>query len=187
MKITLRKVLVTATALVVTVITGISIPNLFEHLDAKDIMVIQSPVDGKLSVYIDPGIQYQGFGTVTKYPRRSTYSFDATDKSSHQCKHIQFTGREMVKISTLDSEISDYTKYNFINIDVQGYELEVFKGSSNILQYIDYIISEVNRDELYKDCAQIDELDSYLSTFGFERVEIDWVGNTWGDAFYIKK
>ncbi|HQJ56993.1 MAG TPA: FkbM family methyltransferase [Caldisericia bacterium] len=105
----------------------------------------------------------------------------------NQYPGIQFTGREMVKISTLDSEISDYTKYNFINIDVQGYELEVFKGSSNILQSIDYIISEVNRDELYKDCTQIDELDSYLSTFGFERVEIDWVGNTWGDAFYIKK
>jgi len=104
----------------------------------------------------------------------------------NQYPGIQFPGREMVEISTLDSEISDYTKYNFINIDVQGYELEVFKGASNILQHIDYIISEVNRDELYKDCVQINELDSYLSTFGFERLEVDWVGNTWGDAFYIK-
>jgi FkbM family methyltransferase len=82
--------------------------------------------------------------------------------------------------------IEDKDKYNFINIDVQGYELEVFKGASEYLKTIDYIITEVNRGEVYKNCPMVEELDEYLKPYGFERVETTWDGVTWGDAFYIK-
>jgi hypothetical protein len=51
---------------------------------------------------------------------------------------------------------------------------------------MDYIIAEVNRDELYENCARVDEIDSFLSEYGFERKETNWEGQTWGDAFYIK-
>lgn len=53
----------------------ILIMNLWENLDAHEIMVLQSPMSGELSVYTDPGIKYQGFGKVEKYPRRKLYSF----------------------------------------------------------------------------------------------------------------
>jgi hypothetical protein len=55
------------------------------------------------------------------------------------------------------------------------------------LEGVDYIMSEVNKEEVYKDCALIDSLDKYLDGFGFKRVETDWAGWTWGDAFYIKQ
>lgn len=77
-------------------------------------------------------------------------------------------------------------KYNFINIDVQGYELEVFRGSVKTLADIDYIMTEVNREEVYENCALVGELDDFLKTYGFKRVETLWEGHTWGDAFYIK-
>lgn len=92
-----------------------------------------------------------------------------------------------VEMEKLDNLSIDFKKYNFINIDVQGYELEVFKGGKECLSKIDYIYSEVNRDEVYENCTHINELDIYLKTFGFERVETNWCGNLWGDAFYIKK
>ena len=75
---------------------------------------------------------------------------------------------------------------NFINIDVQGYELEVFKGSLNTLPYIDYIYCEVNRDQLYENNAMIEEIDEFLKSYNFERVGTDWAGDTWGDALYVK-
>ena len=103
-----------------------------------------------------------------------------------QHPNIRFDGKETVKITKLDTFIEDKDKYNFINVDVQGYELEVFKGGSEFLNTIDYIMTEVNRAELYKGCARIEELDSFLSGYGFERVETTWDGGTWGDAFYIK-
>ena len=104
-----------------------------------------------------------------------------------QYPHIKFTDKVTVNITKLDTFIEDHSKYNFINIDVQGYELEVFKGGSEYLNHIDYIMTEVNRDEVYKGCPRIEELDEYLGTYGFERVETTWDGGTWGDAFYIKK
>jgi hypothetical protein len=104
-----------------------------------------------------------------------------------QHPNIQFNGREKVTITKLDNFIQDNYKYNFINIDVQGYELEVFKGGAEFLKTIDYIMTEVNRAELYKGCAKIEELDSFLGGYGFERVETTWDGGTWGDAFYVKR
>jgi len=98
---------------------------------------------------------------------------------------------EEVTMTKLDSffgnsgrEVGDF---NFINIDVQGYELEAFKGATETLKNIDYIYTEVNRDELYEDCVQIEELDVFLLKYGFGRVKTSWDGQTWGDALYIKK
>jgi regulator of protease activity HflC (stomatin/prohibitin superfamily) len=51
--------------------------SIWEHLDAQHVMVVQSPVSGKLTLYVTPGIKWQGFGTVTKYPKRSQYWFSA--------------------------------------------------------------------------------------------------------------
>jgi FkbM family methyltransferase len=103
-----------------------------------------------------------------------------------QYPHIKFNNKTKVTITKLDTFIEDKDKYNMINIDVQGYELEVFKGGKDYLNHIDYIITEVNREELYKGCARIEELDKYLSDYGFDRVETTWDGITWGDALYIK-
>lgn len=104
-----------------------------------------------------------------------------------QYKHITFNSTEQIEIVKLDDMPLDFKKYNFINIDVQGYELEVFKGSQNILKNIDYIMTEVNNSELYENNVLIADLDEFLLKFGFNRVETDWAGVTWGDALYIKK
>lgn len=64
-----------AIAAVVGVGLIISIPQLAETLDAREIMVIQSPFSGDLSVYTEPGMKAQMFGKVTKYMRREQYSF----------------------------------------------------------------------------------------------------------------
>lgn len=103
-----------------------------------------------------------------------------------QYPHITFNNKESVKMNKLDNIELDIEKYNFINIDVQGYELEVFKGSTNILKNIDFIISEVNRDEVYENCTKIEDLDRFLKDYDFVRVETNWVGITWGDALYVK-
>ncbi len=116
-------------------------------------------------------------------------SSSVLEPEHHLVQHpnIQFTGRQNVAITKLDTFIEHKDKYNFINIDVQGYELEVFKGGAEYLNTIDYVMTEVNRAELYKGCARIEELDAFLGGYGFERVETTWDGGTWGDAFYVKR
>jgi len=107
-------------------------------------------------------------------------------KHLEQYPHITFDHTEEVHMFRLDDINIGEKNYNFINVDVQGYELEVLKGSVNILKNIDYIMSEVNNDEVYEDCAKVEELDHFLNQFNFKRVETNWVGGIWGDAFYIK-
>jgi FkbM family methyltransferase len=75
---------------------------------------------------------------------------------------------------------------NMMNIDVQGAELLVLKGSEKILNQINYIYVEINREELYVGCALIEELDSYLKEKGFKRVLTKWTDFNWGDALYVK-
>lgn len=104
-----------------------------------------------------------------------------------QYPHITFNNKVTVPITKLDQFLEEKDKFNMINIDVQGYELEVFKGGDSFLHHIDYIMTEVNRDEVYKNCPKIEEIDSYLKFYGFKRVETTWDGGTWGDAFYIKE
>ncbi len=99
---------------------------------------------------------------------------------------VSFTGTEEVEMKKLDDY--DYKNYNMIVVDVQGYELEVLKGASQTLNNIDYIYCEVNRDEVYEGNARVEEIDEFLSTYGFKRVETQWYyTEVWGDALYMKE
>ena len=100
--------------------------------------------------------------------------------------NIKFDQEETVDMIRLDEYLMDGSKYNFINIDVQGYELEVFKGSKIVLENIDYIYAEINEKELFEGCAFVKEIDDFLYVYGFRRVETKMSVNGWGDALYIK-
>ncbi len=105
-----------------------------------------------------------------------------------QYPDIPFPTTLEVPLTTLDEffKTDDISRYNFLNLDVQGYELEVLKGSMAILHRIDGILSEINRAELYEGCVMVEALEAFLSPFGFRRVAIEWSGNTWGEAIYVK-
>ena len=104
-----------------------------------------------------------------------------------QYPDITFDERETVEMMRLDDTDLEFDKFNFLNIDVQGYELEVLKGGAKVLEGIDYIYTEINRAEVYENTPHVDELDTYLKPYGFIRVESDWTGDTWGDGLYIKE
>ena len=79
-----------------------------------------------------------------------------------------------------------YDRYDFINLDIQGAELLALKGATKILPYINAIYTEVNTEELYKNCARIEEIDEYLKLYDFNRVITNITEYGWGDALYIK-
>jgi FkbM family methyltransferase len=76
--------------------------------------------------------------------------------------------------------------YNFINLDIQGVELNALKSLGKNMYYINYIYTEINTAEVYKNCSLVNEIDDYLKIFGFKRVETKLTNAKWGDAFYIK-
>lgn len=111
---------------------------------------------------------------------------------THLVEHpgIYFVEQIKVPVRRMDTLIKEYNidihNYNFLNIDVQGYELEVLKGFGDYLNSIDYVYCEVNVDYLYENCALIQDIDSFLDSYKFFRVETLITPNKWGDALYSK-
>jgi hypothetical protein len=84
----------------------------------------------------------------------------------------------------------DLSKYNGIVMDVQGVELNVAKSFGDLIKNFDFILSEINTEELYKNSCLVGELDEFLEKLNFIRVEtVMWDNGSvgWGDALYIKK
>jgi len=106
--------------------------------------------------------------------------------------HVKMIEKQVMKTSRMDSIIDKYNipihNINFINLDIQGVELRALKSMEKYLNNIQYIYTEVNTEEVYKNCNLMSEIDEYLSNFGFTRVAtkiLEQYG--WGDAFYVKQ
>ena len=111
----------------------------------------------------------------------------------HLTEHpeVTFPSKESINVKRFDKFAEenqlDVSEHNLLNVDVQGYELEVLKGMGDKLNNIQLVIAEVNRDEVYEDCPMIEEIDSYLEGFGFKRLAVEWQSESWGDALYVKR
>lgn len=98
---------------------------------------------------------------------------------------ITFDKKERVPIRRLDDLAINRSLYNVLVVDVQGYELEVFKGATETLKGIDIIFTEVNTGEVYKGCAKLEELDAFLKGFKRHYCHV-YQGLDYGDAIYIR-
>lgn len=101
---------------------------------------------------------------------------------------ITFKVHKTYKVYRADEIFQSDTKIDMINLDVQGYELEVLKGFGTLLNSVKVIYSEVNTAELYSNCVLVPQLDDFLRTFNFIRVKTAMETQyNWGDAIYIKQ
>ena len=83
----------------------------------------------------------------------------------------------------------DIDQYDFINLDVQGAELKVLKGFGKLFDLANFkaIYTEINYEHVYKDCCLVEELDQFLSQYGFQRSLTAAPEGSWGDSLYIKR
>lgn len=117
-------------------------------------------------------------------------SSSVLELGTHKIAHpeVNYVRDITVPMRRMDNYLVDINNIDFLNIDVQGAELLVLKGMGKLLDGIKWAYLEVNKEPLYVGCALVEEIDEYLLTFGFCRVETLWCGNTgWGDALYIKE
>ncbi len=95
-----------------------------------------------------------------------------------------------LKTTTIDTLFKQLDKnpmnYTFWNLDIQGAELLALKGGQAAISFAKAIYCEVNTEEVYKGCARLHELDSFLESKGFRRVETKITEFGWGDALYLR-
>jgi len=105
--------------------------------------------------------------------------------------HVDFVESRKMSTTRVDSLLEknkiNPDEFDFVNLDIQGVELQALKGFGKYLDNVEYIYTEVNSGEVYKNNDSIEDLDSFLEGFGFERVETEMTPFEWGDAFYIRK
>ena len=104
--------------------------------------------------------------------------------------HVRYVKDQKIDLMRMDSFLRlnriDINEFNFLNVDVQGVELEVIKSFGGLLGKLDYIYAEVSEEELYVGVKLLPEMDEYLRGFGFHRRCTYITPKKWGDAFYIK-
>ena len=109
---------------------------------------------------------------------------------THKIHHpkIHYIGEERIDLVRMDRFLNHklLKGFNFLNVDVQGVELNVIKSFGKLINNFDYIYTEINEEELYEGGCLVGEIDSYLSMFGFERTLTKMTQFKWGDALYIK-
>lgn len=103
---------------------------------------------------------------------------------------VDFIEDQPTKMWRLDS-IPDLALFeeglDFLNMDIQGAELMALKGMGKMLDQFQWAYLEVNKLELYRGCALVEEIDAFMGEKGFTRVETHWAGNTgWGDCLMVR-
>lgn len=108
----------------------------------------------------------------------------------HKVEHpdVDFIQDIPMKMRRVDQLGLNLEGADLLNIDLQGADLLALKGLGDLIRQFKAVYIEVNKSELYKGCALVEDIDFYLGAYGFEGVEVQWARNkSWGDKFYIKK
>lgn len=157
-------------------------PALVEELKRK--------LDPKINSVIEAAVWNKGDIELELNVASNSQSTSLLEFGSHETSYpdVRFTNSLKVKTKRLDQLLDNNICSNFINLDLQGVELQALEGLGDLIEKFDYIFVEVNKVEVYKDCTLVGELDSFLDQSGFARVTTRWVlGRGWGDALYIRK
>ena len=111
-------------------------------------------------------------GTLTMHLTHDGDSSSPLEITAKQAQHFgtRVVSRCVVPCGPLSTfiPVEDFGARNLLKIDTQGYELEVLKGSIDLLERFDAIYCEVSYVELYKGQALASDVICYLSERQFE-------------------
>jgi FkbM family methyltransferase len=109
-----------------------------------------------------------------------------THSQHHPGVHYVSTCR--VTTSRLDTALqtNDSGDFNFLNLDVQGAELQALIGLGERINDVTWIYSEVNTEAVYEGAPLLEEFDAYCRQLGFQRIDLLMTPWGWGDALYCR-
>lgn len=135
--------------------------------DGKEVVFNVANNDGQSSSYLQFGTHAKVHPTV-KYVRQE-----------------KMVMRRLDSLLMMELEYFEPCSGWFLNMDLQGVELDALRGMGSLLHDFDWAYIEVNAEPLYEGCALVQEVDDYLAKFKFLPKETKWTGAKWGDRFYL--
>ena len=127
--------------------------------------------------------------SITLKITNKTQSSSLLDFGTHSSLYpsIKVESEFRLSTKTLEEVLVNVSQVDFLNLDIQGAELQALKGFEKRLSSVKWIYTEVNKKQIYNGCATVSEMDLFLSSFGFRRVSTRWMPLAgWGDALYVQ-
>lgn len=154
----------------------------------------------KLDVLYNYALWHTSGETMTLNIANNGQSSSLLELGTHAVVHpeVEYVDKVDVETITLDDlaekrwledEDPGMLEAQFLNLDLQGVELDVLRGATDLLtNSLRYLYLEVNRDPLYKGCGLVGEIDEFVGRFGFERVLTEIYPHLgWGDSLFVKR
>jgi len=117
---------------------------------------------------------------------QSTSVFDFATHSKHY-PHITTIKTLHATTTRLDDLLPSEAKFDFVNLDIQGAELEALMGLGRLMVSTKWVYSEVNSEELYSGIPLVGEIDDFLKSWNLIRLVTVWNQAGWGDALYGRR
>lgn len=149
--------------------------------------LLRAKFENKVDQVIDAAVWSTAGVPLELHVMTNSASTSLLDLGTHVDAHPDITFSHSIKIytQTLENLIPNDSLADYLCLDIQGAELEAVKGFGDRVKEMNWIYTEINREELYKGCCLVGELDEFLRGNGFTRMATRWTEFGWGDALYV--
>ena len=157
--------------------------KILEYFPSSEIIgfEIEKEVCDQMNSKADKGIKYFPFALGENNEKRKLYITENPMCTSlykpnekllslyHELQYMNLKKETEIETITLDSFVDKYSidTIDFIKIDVQGAELDIFKGSKKLLSNVLKIVCEVEFLPLYHDQPLFGDITKFLSQYNF--------------------
>jgi hypothetical protein len=107
-------------------------------------------------------------GQEVEFSQMETGSSVFDEASPYARKRLKKT---LVTLDNLLEAYKDFQQLDFLKLDVQGYELEVLKGASTLLQHTEFVLMETSLIPINTGCPLIFEVITFMNSMGFQTMD----------------
>ena len=79
--------------------------------------------------------------------------------------------KTLITLDALLEAYKDFQQLDFLKLDVQGYELEILKGASALLQHTEFVLMETSFIPINQGCPLILEVMAFMDSRGFRTID----------------
>jgi|TARA_R110000824_G_C14990974_1_gene655203 FkbM family methyltransferase len=146
--------------------------------------------DPQLNIFqavIDEEEKEVEFNVANNEESSSLLNFGTHRQSHPNVEHVETIKTRTTRVDTVIKEKQlPIENINFLNTDIQGNDLACIKSLGEYIKHIDYIYTGIYTGNVYDGNPLVGEVDEFLESKGFSRVETEITPWEWGDALYIR-
>jgi FkbM family methyltransferase len=161
----------------------------FEAMDTAEFLYKERGLKYHIGVFSDQTGKEVDFYQNDFHPGGNSYYLENAKVNPEAPQYFNEHNRRRLKTVTLDAvvRLKQLPAPDMIKMDVQGAEMDILKGSSEVLQTVKYVILEAQTVEYNTGAPMSDQVIAYMDSIGFACKGL-FSSNTYdGDYFFVRR